>query len=108
MPTVTYPPPWESGCGPADPGLSQINGPYSGPPAAGSGYAANRGGTGVVGTIGVGNAFAVGPQYPPAQLRFFIQGNTLYALDNRTGQTFFVSLSGVTPVPGNNTPTRSL
>lgn len=88
---ATFPPPWEAGPGPADPNLSGTFGSYTG-----SGY-----GPVGQGTLGVGNPIVTGSQFPPAQARLYIQGNNLYILDNVTGNSYFVSLSGVSPVPGN-------
>lgn len=96
--------PWELGCGPADPGISRINGPYSTVPG-GSGYGA-RGGSGEVGTINAGASTPVGAQFPPAQVRFYLSGGTLYALDNSSGQAYFLSASAVIPVPSGYTPLR--
>lgn len=87
----------EIGPGPADPNLSaSYDATYVG---SGRGQVAQ-------GTINVGAPFTAGPEYPNAQLRFYIQGGILYALDNISGQSFFVSASGISPVPPNYSATR--
>ena len=89
--------PWEGGCGPADPGISQLGGPYSGPPPIGTGYAPNRGGTGKVGTINAGASTPVPLAGFPAQVRWFIGADgQLHALTNQTMQDF-VAPPGANP-----------
>ena len=89
-------PPTELGPGPADPNISAHRREYTG-----SGY-----GPIGQGTIGVGNIVTVGAQFPPAQVRFYLSGGNLYAVDSRSGLAFFLSPSGVAPVPSNYTPTK--
>lgn len=100
MPVVTTPPPWESGCGPADPAISGNFGGYSG-----SGYGTRRG-TGEVGTINAGANTPVTPGPQAAQVRFYVgsDGN-LYALENITGKSFLVSPGGSVQPP-NYSPTK--
>ena len=98
---AVFPPPWEGGCGPADPALSRSFGSYTG-----SGYSPTRGGTGEVGTINAGGFTPVGAQFPAAQLRFYLSGGNLYAVDYTTGTAYFMSPSGVAPVPSGYTPTK--
>jgi hypothetical protein len=90
---------WESGSGPADPALSNVNtGIYSG-----TGYAASA--TGKVGTINAGTNMTATQPGLPAQVRFFAgaDGN-LYALDNVTNITFNV---GPPATPGIAPPVYS-
>ena len=102
MPVVTFPPPWETGPGAADPAISKSFGSYTGP-----GYYS----TGFVpfgqSTINVGNPVTVPPAAFPAQVRFFVgaDGN-LYALEHQTGQSFMDGPPGGSIQPANYTPTR--
>lgn len=97
---ATFPPPWEKGCGPADPAISGNFGTHTG-----SGYGP-RGGTGKVGTINAGANIPVTPGPPPAQTRIYIQGNNLIILDNTSGQAFAVPLAASIPQPANYSPTK--
>lgn len=100
MPPVTnpqFPPPWESGPGPADPALSASFGSYNG-----SGY-----GQVGQGTVGAGNPIVNTPGPPPAQTRMYIQGNNLIILDNRTGTAYAVPLAAQIPQPSVYSPTHS-
>ena len=92
-----FPPPWESGPGPADPALSGSFGSYTG-----SGY-----GQVGQGAINVGNPVTVPPQAFPAQVRFYVgaDGN-LYALEHQTAQTFLDGPPGGSVQPPNYSPTR--
>lgn len=99
---ATFPPPWEGGCGPADPNLSGTFGSYTG-----SGYSSARGGTGEVGTINPGLNTPNTPAAPPAQVRTYIQGNNLIILDNNTGNAYAVPLAvGLTAQPAVYSPTK--
>jgi hypothetical protein len=92
---ATPPPGWEFGPGPADPNMSNVRVQATTP--GNHGYApVPQGAQG----IGVGNPVAVGPNWPPAHLRFFrgADGN-LYALDN-TGKAYVMPPTTITPVPG--------
>lgn len=80
---AVFPPPMESGPGPADPALSAVKDRYNG-----NGY-----GPVGQGTLGVGNKVPVTPGPPPAQVRIFIQGNNLIILDNTTGNAYAVPLA---------------
>lgn len=98
--------PWELGCGPADPGISQINGPYSTVPG-GTGYSAARGGTGKVGTINAGLSTPVALAGFPAQVRFFIGADgQLHALTNQTNQDYTSTTSTSPQQPPVYSPTR--
>jgi hypothetical protein len=98
-----YPSGWESGCGAADPGLSNINTTAY----AGTGYGAM--GSGKVGTISAGASTPVALAGASAQIRFFIgaDGN-LYAVGNQTTQTYLVTGPVATPPPliGVYSPTK--
>jgi hypothetical protein len=104
---AVFPPPWESGPGPADPALSAIKtGGNAGLPYTGNGYSPTR--YTDKGTIGVGNPVVVAPQVSnPAQLRFYLgtDGN-LYALDNKTGKAFIISPAATAPQPSVYSPTK--
>jgi hypothetical protein len=93
---ATFPPPWESGPGPADPAISSGFGSYTS-----SGY-----GKVGQGTINVGNPISVPAQPPPAQVRFYVQSGILYALDNLTGQAFPVNSGATVPRPPVYSPTK--
>lgn len=88
---------WESGCGPADQNLSNINTAiYSG-----TGY-----GQVGKGTIGVGTPGSVQAPAPPAQVRFYMsQDGNLYILDNNN-KAYVVPASAVVPVPAIYSPTK--
>lgn len=95
---ATFPPPWESGPGPADPAISNIQtGFYTG-----SGY-----GPVGQGTVGVGNPITGQPGPPPAQTRSYIQGNNLVILDNQTGNAYAVPLAAAIPQPPVYAPSHS-
>jgi hypothetical protein len=86
-----YPSGWESGCGPADPALSNINT---------TSYTAAGYGTVGKGTIGVGTPGSVPLAGTPAQVRFYIgpDGN-LYAVGNQTAQTYLITGPVANPPP---------
>jgi hypothetical protein len=94
---------WESGCGPADPKLSNINTTAY----TGAGYGTV--GTGKVGTINPGANTPVALAGTPAQVRFSIgaDGN-LYAVGNQTTQTYLISGPVASPPPliGVYSPTK--
>jgi hypothetical protein len=85
---------WESGCGAADPALSQI----STTSYTGTGYVPMA--SGEVGTINPGANTPVALAGTPAQVRFFIgaDGN-LYAVGNQTAQTYLVTGPVQSPPP---------
>jgi hypothetical protein len=87
---ATFPPPWELGCGPADPAISNIN--TQAP--TGNGYARPVG----RGTINAGNPITVPLAGAPAQVRSYVEpdGN-LYFLGNVSGATFSVPPSAIVP-----------
>lgn len=94
---ATFPPPWESGPGPADPAISNIQtGFYTG-----SGY-----GPVGQGTIGTGEIATANPGPPPAQGRMYIQGNNLIILDNVTGNAYAVPLAVALTQPPVYSPTK--
>ena len=95
---------WESGCGPADPALSNI----ATTSYTAAGYAAV--GTGEVGTINPGANTPVALAGTPAQVRFYIgtDGN-LYAFGNQSTQTYLITgpVANPPPLAGNvYSPTR--
>lgn len=99
--TAKPPPPPELGPGAADPGIAaSADSDYSG-----TGYDPLR--YQRKGTIGAGTLVPVTPGGPPAQLRFYrgTDGN-LYALDNETGKSFMVPVSGTVPTPPVYSPTK--
>ena len=99
---ATFPPPWEGGCGPADPAISASFGSY-----LGSGYSPARGGTGEVGTVNAGSNTPVTVGPPPVQGRLYVQGNNLIILDNNTGNAYAVPLAaGLTAQPAIYSPTK--
>jgi hypothetical protein len=91
---------WESGCGPADPAISNINTTgYSTATATGYGPVGK-------GTIGVGTPGTVQATAPPAQVRFYMsQDGNLYILDNNN-KAYVVQASAVVPVPAIYSPTK--
>jgi len=95
---------WESGCGAADPALSNIaTTAYSG-----NGYRPMA--SGEVGTINAGGNTPVALAGSPGQIRFSIgaDGN-LYAVDNQTAKTYLITGPVASPPPlvGNvYSPTR--
>lgn len=93
--------PWEAGCGPADPALSQSFSSYTG-----SGYGP-RGGTGEVGTINAGLSTPVPPAGFPAQVRWFIGADgQLHALTNQTGLDYTSTTSTNPQQPPVYSPTK--
>jgi hypothetical protein len=92
--TAAPKPPDEDGPGFADPGYSNVNvqGPlkpnYSETP-----------------TIGVGTIVPVGPSSAPAQARMFLQGNSLYILDNN-GTAYVIGATATIPQPAIYSPTK--
>lgn len=86
--------PWEDGPGFADPGNSNIaiQGPqnpnYSQTP-----------------TLGVGVKTAVPTAGSPAQVRMFLQGGSLYIVDN-SGTAYVVNATGTAPAPPVYSPTK--
>src|ERR1700746_3901567 len=95
-----YPRGWESGCGPADPSLSNIRTTAY----TGTGYGAV--GTGEVGTINAGANTPVTPGPAPVNGRMYIQGNQLIILDNQTGTAYAVPLATQIPQPAIYSPTK--
>jgi hypothetical protein len=95
-----YPSGWESGCGPADPSLSNIRTTAY----TGTGYGAV--GSGEVGTVNAGANTPVGTGAPPAQVRTYIQANQLILLDNATGTAYAVPLATQIPQPAIYSPTK--
>jgi hypothetical protein len=100
-----YPSGWESGCGPADPSLSNINTTAY----TGTGYGVV--GTGEVGTINPGANTPVALAGTPVQVRFFIGGadGNLYAVGNQTTQTYLITGPVANPpqlVGGGYSPTK--
>lgn len=94
---ATFPPPWESGPGPADPAISASKGTY-----VGNGY-----GPIGQGTVGVGTPIVNQPAGPPAQARMYVQGNQLIILDNQTGNSYAVPLATALAQPPVYSPTHS-
>jgi hypothetical protein len=82
---------WESGCGAADPTLSNIKTTAY----TGTGYGAGPGKT-----IGVGTPGPVPLAGAPAQVRFYIGAdNNLYAVGNQTTQTYLITGPVANPPP---------
>jgi len=91
---------WESGCGPADPAISNITTTvYASPPA--TGYASVG-----KGTIGVGNPGTTPDTPDPVQIRAFkgSDGN-LYFVDN-DNRAYMVTGGALAPAPPNYAPTK--
>jgi hypothetical protein len=91
---------WESGCGPAEPNISNIS--IQAPTS--SGYAPV--GTGKVGTINAGNPGTMPDVPDPVQVRAFkgSDGN-LYFLDN-DNRAYMVTGGALAPAPPNYAPTK--
>ena len=86
----------ESGPGPADPALSNIQTTLY----TGTGYGAVG-----QGTIGAGEIATATPGPPAAQVRMYVQGSNLIILDNISGQAFSVPASAAIQPP-NYSPTK--
>jgi hypothetical protein len=95
---AVFPPPWESGPGPADPSLSAIKSSANASPYTGNGYSPTR--FTDKGTVGAGKPITVPVQGSPAQLRFYLgpDGN-LYALDNKTNTAYVLNPTANVPIP---------
>jgi hypothetical protein len=91
---------WESGCGAADPSLSNI----ATTAYAGTGYSPMA--SGEVGAINPGLNTPVTPGPAPAQTRVYVQGNQLIILDNQTGTAYAVPLASQIPQPAIYSPTK--
>jgi hypothetical protein len=88
---------WESGCGPADPTLSNIST---------TAYTSTGYGAVGVGTINRGTPATVAPQGQPAQLRAYALGGQLYLVDSVTGVAYSVGPAAQVPQPPIYSPTK--